>query len=90
VFRFDFQLFFAGLANPVMLSFDEGMVVDSFSVVIRAEIAFHEFDSTSLRASPPALTDQVQMLLPAPEVPVSLPRSSVRQDLRGDSVYVLP
>jgi hypothetical protein len=36
VFRFDLQLLLAGLADPVMLAFNEGMVVDAFAVVFSA------------------------------------------------------
>ena len=42
VFRFDFQFLLAGFANPVVFAVDEGMVVDAFTVVVRAEIAFHK------------------------------------------------
>jgi hypothetical protein len=41
VFSFDLQLLLAGFANPVMLPVDEGMVVDTFAVIFRAQIAFH-------------------------------------------------
>ena len=41
MFCFDLQLFLAGFANPVMLPVDEGMVVDTFAVIFRAQIAFH-------------------------------------------------
>jgi hypothetical protein len=42
VFRFDLQLLLAGLADPVMLAFNEGMVVDAFAVVFSAQITLHE------------------------------------------------
>ena len=41
VFCFDLQLLLAGFANPVMLPVDEGMIVDTFAVIFRAQIAFH-------------------------------------------------
>ena len=36
------QFFLAALTYPVVLAFDECMVMDSFAVVFRAEITFHE------------------------------------------------
>jgi hypothetical protein len=42
VFCFDFELLFTRLADPVVFSLDKGVVVDSFAVIIRAEITFHE------------------------------------------------
>ena len=41
MFRFDFQFFLTGFANPVVFSIDEGVIVDAFAVVVRTEIAFH-------------------------------------------------
>src|SRR5262249_4625735 len=41
VFSFDLQLFFAGFANPVVFALDEGVVVDTLTVVLRAEITLH-------------------------------------------------
>jgi hypothetical protein len=41
VFSFDLQLLLAGFANPVMFPLDEGVVVDTFAVVVRTEIALH-------------------------------------------------
>ncbi len=42
VLSFNLQLFLASLTNPVMLSFDEGVVVNPRSIVFRAKIAFHK------------------------------------------------
>jgi hypothetical protein len=36
VFGFDFQFFLAGFANPVMLSVDEGVIVDALAVILGA------------------------------------------------------
>lgn len=41
MFRFDFEFLLAGLADPVVFSFNEGVVVDSLSVVFGAQITFH-------------------------------------------------
>jgi len=41
VFRLDLQLFLAGFTYPEMFAINEGVVVDAFTVVVRAEIAFH-------------------------------------------------
>jgi hypothetical protein len=41
VFRFDLQFLLAGFANPVVFSFDEGVIVDAEAVVVSAKIAFH-------------------------------------------------
>jgi hypothetical protein len=41
VFGFDFQLLFAGLTDPVVLTVDKRVVVDAFAIVIRADITFH-------------------------------------------------
>ena len=48
MFGFDFELLLAGFANPVVLAFDECVVVDSLAVVFSAEITLHERDSTAL------------------------------------------
>jgi hypothetical protein len=42
VLCFDFELLLARLADPEVFSLDKGVVVDSFAVVIRTEITFHE------------------------------------------------
>ncbi len=49
VLGFDFQLFLAGFADPVVFAFDEGVEVDTFSVVGGADVAFHERDSIRAR-----------------------------------------
>jgi hypothetical protein len=41
VFRFDFQFFLAGFANPVVLAVDKRVVVDPLTVIFRAQIALH-------------------------------------------------
>ena len=41
VFGFDLQLFLAGFADPVVLSIDEGVVVNSFAVIVGTEITLH-------------------------------------------------
>ena len=41
MFGFDLQLLFALLTNPVVLSVDERVVVNTFAVVFSANIAFH-------------------------------------------------
>jgi hypothetical protein len=48
VFGFDLKLLLAGFAYPVVPAFDEGVVMDSFPVVFRAEITFHETDFAAL------------------------------------------
>jgi hypothetical protein len=42
VLGLDFQLFFAGLANPVVFAIDEGVVMDTETIVFGAEITLHE------------------------------------------------
>jgi hypothetical protein len=42
VFGFDFQLLFAGFANPVVFAVDKGVVVDALAVVFGAEITLHD------------------------------------------------
>ena len=42
VFCFDLQFLLAGFANPVVFAINEGMVVDTFTVVFGAEFTFHE------------------------------------------------
>jgi len=39
---FNFQFLFTDLADPVVFSFDKGVVMDSLAVVIRAEVTFHD------------------------------------------------
>lgn len=41
VFCFDFQFLLTGFADPVMFSVDEGVIVDTFPVVVGTQIAFH-------------------------------------------------
>jgi len=41
VLSFDLQLFLTGFANPVVFSFDEGVVVDTVSVIFGAKITLH-------------------------------------------------
>jgi hypothetical protein len=41
VFGFDLQFLLAGLANPVVFSFDEGVIVNTEAVVVSAKVAFH-------------------------------------------------
>jgi len=41
VLGFDFQILLTGFANPVVLSFDEGVVVNTFSVIFGANITLH-------------------------------------------------
>jgi hypothetical protein len=41
VFRFDLQFLLTGFANPVVFSFDEGVIVNAEAVVVSAKIAFH-------------------------------------------------
>jgi hypothetical protein len=41
VFGFDFQLFFAGFANPVVFAVNKGVIVDAFAVILGAEITLH-------------------------------------------------
>jgi hypothetical protein len=41
VLCFDLQLLLAGFTNPVMLSIDEGVIVDTFPVIVGTQIAFH-------------------------------------------------
>jgi hypothetical protein len=41
VFGFDLELLFAGIANPMMLAFNERVVMNSLAVVVRAQIALH-------------------------------------------------
>jgi hypothetical protein len=41
VFGFDLQFLLTGFADPAVLTFDEGVVMDSFTIVFGAEIAFH-------------------------------------------------
>jgi hypothetical protein len=41
VFCFDLQLLFAGFADPVMFTVDEGVIVDAFTVIVGTQIAFH-------------------------------------------------
>jgi len=41
VFGFDLQFLLAGFANPVVFSFDEGVIVDAEAVIVSANIAFH-------------------------------------------------
>ena len=41
VLGFDFQILLTGFANPVVFSFDEGVVVYTFSVIFGANITFH-------------------------------------------------
>jgi hypothetical protein len=45
VFSFDFQFFLAGFANPVVLSVDEGVIVNALAVILGAKITFHNRDS---------------------------------------------
>jgi hypothetical protein len=37
----DLELLLTGLANPVMFTFDKGVIVDALAVVFCAEIALH-------------------------------------------------
>jgi hypothetical protein len=41
MFGFDFQLRFAGFANPVVLSFDEGVIVDPLAVIRNTDVTLH-------------------------------------------------
>jgi hypothetical protein len=41
MFGFHFELLFAGFANPMVLSFDEGMVMNSLPAVFNAQITLH-------------------------------------------------
>jgi hypothetical protein len=41
VLCFDFQLFLAGFTDPVVFAFDKGVVVDTLTVIFRAQIALH-------------------------------------------------
>ncbi len=42
VLGFDFQILLTGFANPVVFSFDEGVVVNTFSVIFGANITLHQ------------------------------------------------
>jgi hypothetical protein len=41
VLGFDLQLFLAGFTNPMMFAIDEGVEVDTFAIVLGADVAFH-------------------------------------------------
>ena len=41
VFGFDLQPLFTRSADPVVLAFDEGVIVCAFTVVVLAKIALH-------------------------------------------------
>ena len=50
MFRFDFELFLAGFAHPMVFTIDEGVKVDTVTGIGGANIAFHEQDSIRARA----------------------------------------
>ena len=41
MFGFDFELLLAGLADPMVLTVNERVVMDASAVVVRAQIALH-------------------------------------------------
>jgi len=41
MFRLNLQFGFAGFANPMVLTVDEGVIVDPFAVVRRADFTLH-------------------------------------------------
>ena len=56
MFGFDLQLRLAVFADPVMLAFDEGVVMDSFSIIGSTHIALHRW----VRDKGPVTAQQIQ------------------------------
>jgi hypothetical protein len=51
MFCFDFELHLAAFTNPVVLAFDEGVKMNSFTVIGRADVTLHAPNSLASRIS---------------------------------------